>query len=942
MNHKFSTFLLLGFLLLISNQYLAQPLGNNPNGQNWQSLQTDFGQLIFPFSFQKQAIETAQLLNSLENNNPIGLRGKKRQLRLILQNQTLNANGFVALAPFRSEFYGTPPQSLNDLSTVNWLDLLSIHEFRHIEQYRAARKGVTNIGYYLTGEYGWSFMQRLSIPNWFFEGDAVLAETALTTSGRGRLPAFTAEQRSIAFSPMNYSYHQIRNGSFKNLIPDHYRWGYLMMAKLTEEKGYEVIQPLVEDAAAYKSIFYPFSKALKKQSGYTTKSLYQKSWNTAVEDWKAGIAELQATKSRNLTDSTLKTPTFYHFPQYESDSSILVLSNSYKRTDEILRIKDSKKEVVCRPGLSNDPFFHYSYGHLVWTEFRNHPRRTNAEFEDIFVYDVAKGEKIRLSRKTRYFSPVLNSNASKVYAIKVDLTQKCILQSIDVKKQTKDEIFAFPAGAYISRLNISENDSILVYIKRKNNQAALFSLDLENLNEKQLCPWSAHAIGAPRIVEDFVYYSASYNQRDNIYRVSLNGNLQVEQLTEAKIGFYQPAVNPSNKELLFSETIFNGHSISKLEEANWVKNEIQMIEPIKQKWNYSHLNKAPHFAEQATTDSLNQNESKKYNNLFRGFRLHSWPITASPAAQEMNLVFNNYLNDWSASVGGGYNYNEKGSFYQARLSYGKFLPILSASINSNYRNLSSIWNDLYLESTIFRSNAVSLGAAIPLNWTLGNYRLSLNPQLRLQYLQLSGNEAQPNENYQFAHTGLSFSYLRRRARQNLAPRFGLSASINYSRNAVKLSEERFQAESRLYLPGLFANHSLQLSGGFRRELQENFYQHTDFFNYARGFEAPYNDEYQRLSIDYSLPLLYPDWGFWGINYFKRLRANFFFDYGKQFLYAFDYNYEFQSTGVELFIDNVLMNTFPISLGFRTSYLINEDPSSPDEEITYGIIISSGF
>src|SRR5690606_34348114 len=109
------------------------------------------------------------------------------------------------------------------------------------------------------------------------------------------------------FSKKNYSYHQIRNGSFKNLIPNHYRWGYLMMAQLSEEKGYEVIQPLVEDAAAYKSIFYPFSKALKKQSGYTTKSLYQKSWNTAVEDWKASIAELQATKSRNLTDSTLKT-----------------------------------------------------------------------------------------------------------------------------------------------------------------------------------------------------------------------------------------------------------------------------------------------------------------------------------------------------------------------------------------------------------------------------------------------------------------------------------------------------------------------------------------------------------------------------------------------------------------------------------------------------------
>jgi hypothetical protein len=577
---------------------------------------------------------------------------------------------------------------------------------------------------------------------------------------------------------------------------------------------------------------------------------------------------------------------------------------------------------------------------LVWTEYRNNPRRTNAEYEDVFVYSMSTDKKQRLTKKGRYFSPVLNHQANKVYAIKVNLDQSCVLQSIDKNSLAVEKLYYFSSDEYISRLSLSANDNLLVFIKRKNNQAAIFALDLFSFKEKQLSPWSAHAIGAPRISGDYIYYSASYNRRDNLYRTPLNGSLEVEQLTEAKHGFYQASVNRAGNELSFTSAIFNGYGVSKLSASDWKKKKIQIEEPIEQDWHYDHLNQAPSFSQ--NTDSSSKLNTKKYNSFLQGFRLHSWPITASPAAQEMNLVFNNSLNDWSASVGGGYNHNEDGSFYQARLSYGKFLPVLSATVNSNFRNISSIWNNAYLESTAFRSDGLSFGAAIPLNWMLGNYNLSLNPQLRLQHIQLSDNESQIKEDYNFIHSELNFSYLRRRARQNLAPRWGVRGNVLYSRNATKLSEERVQMENRIYLPGIFANHSLQLSGGFRRELQENFYQHTDFFNYARGFEAPYSDEYHRLSVDYSLPLFYPDWGFWGINYFKRLRANFFFDYGKQLLYAFDYDYEFQSTGIEFMVDNVFINTFPISIGLRSSYLLTEDPSQPNNDITYGIMISGGF
>ena len=58
-------------------------------------------------------------------------------------------------------------------------------------------------------------MMRWSIPDWFFEGDAITMETALTKGGRGRIPAFAMNIR--AFSIENTKY--IKGFKFFNLKP---------------------------------------------------------------------------------------------------------------------------------------------------------------------------------------------------------------------------------------------------------------------------------------------------------------------------------------------------------------------------------------------------------------------------------------------------------------------------------------------------------------------------------------------------------------------------------------------------------------------------------------------------------------------------------------------------------------------------------------------------
>ena len=51
--------------------------------------------------------------------------------------------------------------------------------------------------YYLFGEGGQALANSLSVPNWFWEGDAVYQETLVSDQGRGRLPYFFNGYRAL-------------------------------------------------------------------------------------------------------------------------------------------------------------------------------------------------------------------------------------------------------------------------------------------------------------------------------------------------------------------------------------------------------------------------------------------------------------------------------------------------------------------------------------------------------------------------------------------------------------------------------------------------------------------------------------------------------------------------------------------------------------------------
>ena len=263
---------ILAILLLAWSALLAQAdlfdigTDQNPPGISWRSLESRHFQIIFPQEIAADAQRIASLLERVYPADCKTLGIQPGPLPLILHSRTTESNGFVTLAPRRSEWFSTPPQ-VGLTGPVGWYPLLAIHEYRHVVQFQALKQGFNRLLYWSLGEYGWLAGAGISVPAWFFEGDAVVMETALTRGGRGRQPEFLMPIRTMLLSGERYSYYKMNLGSYKNWIANPYEYGFYLNTWLRRQHGAELWPAVLKSTAKLSFIPYRFSWSLKRRTG---------------------------------------------------------------------------------------------------------------------------------------------------------------------------------------------------------------------------------------------------------------------------------------------------------------------------------------------------------------------------------------------------------------------------------------------------------------------------------------------------------------------------------------------------------------------------------------------------------------------------------------------------------------------------------------------------
>jgi hypothetical protein len=127
------------------------------------------------------------------------------------------------------------------------------------------------------------------------------------------------------------------------------------------------------------------------------------------------------------------------------------------------------------------------------------------------------------------------------------------------------------------------------------------------------------------------------------------------------------------------------------------------------------------------------------------------------------------------------------------------------------------------------------------------------------------------------------------------------------------------------------HHGLKIDLSWQKRNPGDYY-FNNLIVMPRGYVAVNSTVLTCYAFNYKFPFLYPDFSVGPLVYFKRVKANLFYDGAKATLHGESIN--MQSTGVELTSDlHLLRFVFPLDLGFRMGYKIAE------KEYFYNILFS---
>src|SRR5690606_32101127 len=96
----------------------------------------------------------------------------------------------------------------------------------------------------------------------------VVTETALTPSGRGRIPNFSLTFKTNFLEGRTFNYHKQYLRSYKHQIPNHYVLGYYMVSHLRRKSSDPNVWSDIT-ARAWNVPFIPFafSNSIHKNTG---------------------------------------------------------------------------------------------------------------------------------------------------------------------------------------------------------------------------------------------------------------------------------------------------------------------------------------------------------------------------------------------------------------------------------------------------------------------------------------------------------------------------------------------------------------------------------------------------------------------------------------------------------------------------------------------------
>ncbi|MFZ9661603.1 MAG: hypothetical protein ACO29O_06970 [Chitinophagaceae bacterium] len=836
---------------------------------------------------------------------------KSRKIDIVLQPYTSISNGYVALSPWKSEFYLTPFQNALTLGSTDWTTLLTVHEYRHVQQYANFNHGLAKWFYVLFGQDGQALANSAAIPDWFFEGDAVYQETAVTGLGRGRLPDFYSEFRSIWEAKRKYSYMKIRNGSFRHLTPDHYPLGYLLVSYGHLKYGHDFWRKVTYDASGYKSLIYPFQKAIQKHADVSFKTFS----NNAINYFKNDTASVNGNEFQQLSVNSEHYTQNISFPTLIGKDSVLYVKSTGKHIPSWHLLHNGKEIKIATRDISIDDQFSYKKGLIVYTYFKPDIRWGMRDFNGIAIMNMNTGVRKLLDLHARLFSPDISSDTSKIVAVRINEDASSDLQIMNLEGNITQSI---KGNGYVHSYPKFSDNGELVFscVRDSSGNMNLLRTDLKNGDSKALLPWTKHPISFTMVKGDSIFFTAAYRGLDRLMCWDEKNKI-IYQLVSKYTGVKQADYN--NQNIVFASGNAWGVHLFKTK-GEWKK--IPLDEYSNAPSDLYQLS-IPEFGfKKIALQNQSTIPSQKYSKSTRLINIHSWrPVWEQPD-WSFHLYGNNVLNTFASEYYYQFNSNERFHKIGTDFAFAALYPWITGGTSYTFGRNVTVPNG-QVNWDEFNLNA---GLRLPLTLTKGRQFSGMNLQstynLNSIIARQSTIDVLQNSNFSFIENVFSYFIRSQKALQNINPRLGASVFFRHRFGATNSGVNQFLNSASVFIPGLMRNHSIVLSGAFQSRDTSNLYVYSNSFPFSRGYPALNYPRMWKGSVNYHLPLFYPDWGFGQIIYIQRVRTNLFYDQSMVKSLRTGKIFKLRSVGAELFFDTRFWNQQNLSFGIRYSRLLD--------------------
>jgi hypothetical protein len=909
-------------------QVLTAPNDQHPPSTRWKVIRSPHFEVIAPEEILDLGQRAAGLLERAYEPLARTLKVRPKRIALVLTNQGVVSNGLVRLAPRMAEWLTTPPQS-GFGGPVDWLSLLAAHEGRHIVQLDKLDRGFTRVLSVLFGDLGRGAFTLMSAPIWYLEGDAVGLETALTDGGRGRLPEFEMDIRALLLSGRRYSYDKAFLGSFKDWYPDYYHLGYLLTTYLRVRLGPDVWSTVLEGAARNSFWVFAFDRALEEESGRNVAELYDETMGVLRDLWVRESEPREVTPLLSLNRGPRPHWTSYVRPQPQPDGTVVCRKFGLDDAPVLVRLDPDGRETRLQPFAPIELYGTQATargGRLAWCEFQPDARWAKRSFGVIVVRDLETGRTRRLTEDSRFLNAALSPDGGRLAAVEFLEDGRCAIAILDALTGRRLSSLPNPDNAYLMTPSWSEDGQRVVYARQSAAGRGLAFAAVATGAVTAVKPDGPEAVSDPVFLGRDVLYHSPLTGIDNILALDPESR-RTYQLTSSRFGAFFPAVSDDGRYLYYSDYTIDGYDAvrAELDPRNW--KEVVSPRDCRPAFVQALLEqeggRAVLRAEQGPGPAF---PVSGYSPAAHLLNVHSWGLFPTTTQAGLFFMSNDVLNELNLSGGPDWNFNEKTLGLSLAGSWRAWLPILDAGGSAGGR--TSSYEDPSGESHSYgwKEAQAYAGFYVPLDLSRGSTLTFLSLSAGLSYRRIwdrsiVGYLDQGNGWLLPFSYAAAFSRASRSSVLDLRPTWAQRLAVVFRHAPIRSADYKGRLLSLLAgadLPGLMRHHSLSVEASYERQDPGNYRFESEVL-FPRGYEYVFHEQMWRLSMDYALPLAYPDLSLGPVAYLKRIWVNLFGDIG----IASDPGFarrRYDSAGMDLLFDACFFRTpVTVNFGVRAAY-----------------------